>query len=331
MGVLKTKRSAAAVSIAALLSLASLQAVAARRSEARHDIWITLGTQGGPQPSAKRSQPANLLLRNGNAILVDAGDGVSGRLAAAGIAIQSVHMIFLSHLHFDHTGGLMGLLALNCATSAQGQFSIYGPPGTREMVEGMIAAMRPAVTAGYGAKSSPPCSPSEMLRVTELRTGAEIRLGDIVVRAVENSHYGTYAHAAQESRPISLSFRFDTPDRSVVYTGDTGPSEAVTQLARGADILVSEVIDLDPTVNQIKRQAPTLSPGALAAVVDHLRAHHLTPQQVGVLARTAKVKHVILTHQLPGGTDAGSIAALRRGVAKEFDGAVLVAADLDRY
>src|SRR5215813_8608246 len=75
--------------------------------------WITLGTQGGPSPSADRSEPANLLLVDGQPWIVDCGDGAMDRLAAAGFQPDQVHTAFISHLHPDHIGGLLGLIALH--------------------------------------------------------------------------------------------------------------------------------------------------------------------------------------------------------------------------
>src|SRR3546814_9055168 len=63
--------------------------------------------------------------------------------------------------------------------------------------------------------------------------------GRVKVFAAENTHYQTF----NAGRDKSFSYRFETPGRVIVFSGDTGPSEALTELARGADILVSEVID----------------------------------------------------------------------------------------
>ena len=101
------------------------------------------------------------------------------------------------------------------------------------------AAAPPAAVAG----SRPDEAPEDTVEVTEIRDGARLSLDGFTVTAAENTHYSFPPGSDMDKRFDSLSFRFDLPDRSIVYTGDTGPSDAVTALARGADVLVSELID----------------------------------------------------------------------------------------
>ena len=91
-----------------LAALATSSALGADRD----GTWITLGTAAGPIPDPVRSQPANVLVLGEKAYVVDAGDGTAGRLAQAGVSLHAIDAIFISHLHFDHTGGLAVLLAL---------------------------------------------------------------------------------------------------------------------------------------------------------------------------------------------------------------------------
>jgi ribonuclease BN (tRNA processing enzyme) len=74
--------------------------------------WITLGTRAGPLASPVSSQPANLLVAGDANILVDVRDGTSARLAAVGIPAARITAVFISHLHWDHTGGLAAILGL---------------------------------------------------------------------------------------------------------------------------------------------------------------------------------------------------------------------------
>ena len=293
--------------------------------------WITLGTQGGPVPNPDRSQPANVLITADGPIVVDAGDGVSSRLAGAGVSLASVRTIFLSHLHFDHTAGLAGLLGLRYAISAPGSLKIYGPPGTRALVAGLVASMRPASEAGYGLPGQKSPEPATGVEVIEMVGGSSVAIGGLTARAVENSHYSFDPDSPEAKRFKSLSFRFEAGRRSFVYTGDTGESDALVDLARGADLLVSEVMDLDATVAEIKRTTPLLPPAALLGVTEHLRLHHLTPEQVGALARRAAVKRVVLTHQLPGATSPAAQKAMLQGVARLYSGPVVLASDMDRF
>ena len=110
----------------------------------------------------------------------------------------------------------------------------------------------------------------------------------------------------------SFAYRFDLPDRSIVFTGDTGPSESIEKLAQGAELLVSEMMDIPLTIEKLKRtNAERESPvpdSVLESVFQHLRDHHVTAQQVGEMAAGAGVKAVVVSHFV-GKEDAKSQAA----------------------
>src|SRR3546814_10475969 len=90
--------------------------------------------------------------------------------------------------------------------------------------------------------------------------------------------------------------RFDTADRSIVYTEDTGPSVAVERLAQHADILISEIVDPIAAIAALKAKRQDLSPAALAAFDAHFRKQHLSPADVGLMARRAVVTSLVVTH-----------------------------------
>src|SRR3546814_19392211 len=101
--------------------------------------------------------------------------------------------------------------------------------------------MESATTAASNIRARAGKPPAESVRVIELHDGWSGRIGGVVVTAVSNSHYALQPDAPGSTKRDTYSFRFDTPDRSLVYTGDTGPSVAVERLAQNADILISEI------------------------------------------------------------------------------------------
>lgn len=314
------------LSIAFLLSASVCIAQSRSPDQQMVSKFITLGTQGGPNVDPKRSQPANLLRVGQEPVVIDAGDGTAERLAQAGVNVSSVRTIFLSHLHLDHTAGMQALIGLRWMTNAPGMLTVYGPPGTDALVSGLLASMAPAQAAGFGYPGSSMPDAAAGIRVVELRGDLPVLLPWGKIRAVRNSHY-SFAHDTPEAeKNVSLSYRFELPDRVIVYTGDTGESDAVATLAKGADLLVSEVIDLDYFYAH-----PPFAPGTPDAVrngvMRHLEEHHLTPAQVGRIASAAHVAKVVLTH-LSGCEDQANPTRCISGVRAAYSGPVEQAEDL---
>lgn len=300
--------------------------------EQPHSEWVTLGTQSGPTPRATKSQPANLLHYADQYILVDAGDGAAEQLAKAGVRLAAVRTVFISHLHFDHTSGLFAILGLRYQLSNP-PITVYGPLGTKKLVDGLVAAMQPFVDLGSGQMRGGRMPPADYVKVVEIPEGGTVQVGAVKVTAVRNSHYSFPTESPHYKYP-SFSYRFNMPDRVIVYTGDTGPSAAVEALAAHADLLVSEVVDADYILAQIKAEQLETPPVPEApqepspATIHHMTAEHLSPENVGLLAQHAGVSHLVLTHQeLKPGTDQETIAR----VARNYKGAISLAKDLDRF
>lgn len=293
--------------------------------------FVTLGTMGGPLASSTRSQPANALVLGKDVYLVDVGDGTAEQLAKANLQLRQVRAIFISHLHFDHTGGLAAVLGLRYQLGVYDKLRIYGPPGTRDLVRGLMASMEPAVQAGYGIEGEKIVPLSDTAEVFELNGGANVAVDSFSVRTAQNTHYSFPVGGEKDKRFKSLSFRFDLPGKSIVYTGDTGPSSDVEKLAADADIYVSEVIDLDATIANIHRSNPGFSGPALDGVIKHLSEHHVSPLQVGEMAKRAGVGRVVLTHIAPGTSNPEDIAKFKAAIAQNYKGEIAVANDLDRF
>jgi ribonuclease BN (tRNA processing enzyme) len=126
----------------------------------------------------------------------------------------------------------------------------------------------------------------------------------------------------------SYAYRIETPHGAIVFTGDTGPSDAVVRLAKGADVLVSEVSDfatIGAFVDRLAKQNHW-APERRNQFMEHMTKEHLDIKDVGQMAAAAQVKSVLLYHWDPA--DPASYVA---GVAKYFSGPVFGSADLQRY
>ena len=294
--------------------------------------FVTLGTLGGPMPNMKRGQPANLIIRKGEAHLVDVGDGAATRLIAAGSDFKDLKSIFISHIHFDHTGGLFGVLGLRLQTRTQTPLTIYGPPGTKIIVETLLEAMEPGSDSGYGVPGEIALDPASSVSVVELDDGSQIEVGDMKVTAVSNTHYSFEPGSDKEKKYRSLSYRFDLPSRSIVYSGDSGPSENLARLADGADLLVTEMIDEQATIKGLRPRVQHLSQEAFDQMVEHLTTHHLTTSDIGAMAAKANVGSVVVTH-LAGGGDRrpGASARYVDEIHELYKGDVTIANDMERF
>ena len=293
---------------------------------------VLLGTGAGPIPRKDRSQPANLLVVGGRPYLVDAGNGVARQLAHAGYVPSDVRTVFITHHHIDHNADMGALMSFawiednkrNDKSVAPMRF--YGPASTSTLVqaaEGFLAVSERIFRAGV--PMAPVTGRFEGHDITG--PGEVFRDDHIVVTAVENSHYiGANANATA-SADKSYSYRFDTPGRSIVFCGDTGPSESLTTLAKNADVLVCEVNDIEASMKEIA-STTRLPPLVLKAVRMHMERQHITPEQIGQLAQKANVKSVVLTHYAPGLDGETDLSKYTDGVRKYFSGVVIAGRDL---
>ena len=293
---------------------------------------VLLGTGAGPIPRKERSQPANLLVVGGRPYLIDAGNGVARQLAHAGYVPSDVRTVFITHHHVDHNADMGALMSFawiednkrNDKSVAPMRF--YGPASTSTLVQaaqGFLAVSERIFRAGV--PMTPVAGRFEGHDITG--PGEVFRDDRTVVTAVENSHYmGANANTAAAADK-SYSYRFDTPGRSIVFCGDTGPSDALTVLAKNADVLVCEVNDLEASMKEIA-STMRLPPLVLKAVRMHMEKQHITPEQIGQMAQKANVKSVVLTHYAPGSDGETDLSKYTDGVRRYFSGAVIAGRDL---
>jgi ribonuclease BN (tRNA processing enzyme) len=285
-------------------------------------IFTTLGTMGGPVANPQRSQPAHILHNNKHAILLDAGDGTAAQLAKAGLSLQAIQTIILSHSHIDHTGGLFAVLGTRFQEPVASELTIYGPPGTQRMIDGILAGLHPLVRT-----RSAQVSHALQCTIIEITDGSLFTIGSTRITAAANTHYSFKPSSKNAFLYQSLSYRFDMPERSLVYTGDTGPSPNIERLAQHVDLLVSEVIDPHAEMNRAGKKHP-IPFYAKPILMNHFKKQHLTAEAVGSLAQRANAKALVLIHNA---LDTEDIAISRRTIGLHYDGPIAFADDLESF
>ena len=278
-----------------------------------------------------RAQSSNLLIVNGAQYLIDAGDGVTRRLIRLGANFRNIDNVFITHPHSDHVGGLGALMGLIYDLNCNKPVDIYGPPGTAASVQGLLQFLTVSseIRISDGTNTIPI---SKLFGGHDAGVGTIFQDANVKVSAVENTHFHFQPGSPAYGKYKSYSYRFDAADRSVVFTGDTGPSDAVTQLAKGADMLVSEATNpVDEfKEGQIKQGSwQSKTPEEQAGLIRHHIEEHLLPEEVGKIAAGAGVKTVVLTHLQPSpNNDYSRYIEL---VKQSFSGRVLVAKDLMEF
>lgn len=300
-----------------LLLAASLVAAAAVRpgpspaaTPAVSPASITLlGTGGGPGGRAERAGIATLLQVGGKNFLIDAGEGVSRQLARAGVSERQIDRVLITHLHDDHTAGLLGLATFAFTLRAK-SMEIFGPAGTQDLVRGLVSVLNVSaqIRMSEGRFAT---DPAGFLRAQEFASGAVYAADGVKITAVENTHFRLPA-GSPAARNKSYSLRFDFRGKSVVFTGDTGPSRSLVEFTQGADVLIAEMV------------SPADRKAVPPAVREHMDLEHLSPTEVGLLAEEAGVKTLILSHV--GEVDHADLAEVRRN----FRGPVILGKDLMR-
>lgn len=282
-----TRRHLLGASVLALASMAlPLPWAMASSPPAQRSRLILLGTAGGPTPKLDRSAPANAIVVGDDIYIIDCGDGVARQMVKAGLDLGKIRDVFITHQHSDHNADYGNLLLLAWATNLNTKVDTWGPPPLQRMTELFLAMQAYDIHIREIDEGRPPLAP---LIVPHEITHAGPVMHDNNVKVTA---------ALVQHGPVkpAFAYRFDCPDRAIVFSGDTRPSDNLVALAQGADILVHEVVDLDAIDQVVKDES--MAPRLRA----HLQTAHTSMAQVGQIATRAGVKTLVLNHFVPGTT-----------------------------
>jgi ribonuclease BN (tRNA processing enzyme) len=297
---------------------ATIAKTRAALKDAKGTKLVILGTGAGPGPRQARRMTSHVMLHEGAADVLDCGLGVSRQYARTDIPFSALKSIFITHHHPDHNIEYGPLLVLGWIGGMRQSVRAYGPPPLAQMTEDYLRSMKQ--TIAFWAEDFR-LQPLGMIEVHELpQAGPVMQDENVKVSSVLVQH-----------PPVTpaYGYRFDFPDRSMAFSGDTVPLDAVAQMAKGADILVHEAINMAAEEALVR--------GAIAAgripaekfdiVMAHMRADHSPTEDVGRIAEEAGVKTLVLSHLAPGDNSV-SDETWRSAAAKHFRGQIIVASDL---
>jgi ribonuclease BN (tRNA processing enzyme) len=269
------------------------------------------------------------LVVRGSLYLVDAGDNVARRIQESGHDFRAVDKVFLTHLHGDHTWGLAHLVGSAWQYHRKRPIDVYGS-GVEPLVRGLIAYLTPNAEIWALTGKAPL---TDVVRAHEIQPGVIYRDANVTVTAVENTHFHFKRESPAYGKYRSYSYRFDTPTRAIVFTGDTSTSDALTELARGADVLVTEVADPDAVVALLKQTGgwAKRTPAEQEGLVRHLTESHLSAVEVGRLAAKAGVGRVVMTHLVPTVDPADRYERYVTEARRHYAGPIAIAEDLMRF
>jgi ribonuclease BN (tRNA processing enzyme) len=276
---------------------------------------VMLGT-GTPNADPDRSGPSVAIVVNDTPYLVDCGPGVVRRAASAhrngvkGLAVAKLRRLFLTHLHSDHTVGYSDFLFTPAVLERDEPVEIFGPPGTKALNAHIQKAFAEDIAIRlHGLEPSKPRGYLVNVHEIRLKTTMDVIYRDenVTVKAFPVKH-GSWKYA--------YGYRFETPDRTVVISGDTAVADSVIEACRGCDVLIHEVY----STAGFARRPPEWQ--------RYHAAFHTSSKELAQLATKAKPGLLVLYHQLFWGTTPEQlIEEVRQG----YGGKVVSGNDLDVY
>lgn len=274
---------------------------------------ILLGTKGGPRVGGTgRNNPSTLVLINDIPYVIDCGYGTTRQLLAAGVSLNRLRYIFITHHHSDHNLEYGTLFYNAWVTGLPARIDAYGPAGLEKMTRDFFSYMKLDIDVRIEDEGRP--DPRKQIFAHDIQKQGVVLQNDVVK-----------VSAALVRHPLvkqAFAYRFDAKDRSVVLSGDTTYAPELAEFAKGADVLVHEVMYL-PGIEALVKRLPNAT-----RLREHLLASHTVPEDVGKIAARAGVMTLVLSHFVPGDDPSITDEQWMEGVRKHFSGRIIVGKDL---
>jgi ribonuclease BN (tRNA processing enzyme) len=272
---------------------------------------VLLGT-GTPNADPERSGPAVAVVVNDTPYLIDFGPGVVRRAAAAfqkgvkGLKVDKLKTAFVTHLHSDHTVGYADLIFTPWTLERKEPLQVFGPKGLKAMTGHLLNAYSQDIDIRVNG-GEPANHTGYKVMAREIKPGVIYKDDNVTVKAFLVKH-GAW--------PQAFGYRFETPDKTIVISGDCVPSQSVVENCNGCDVLVHEVYS---TTGFAKRPPEWQK---------YHSNFHTSSRQLAEIAVKAKPKLLVLYHQLFWGS---SEEDLLKEIQQDYKGKVVSGRDLDIY
>jgi ribonuclease Z len=293
--------------VAVALALFALSLTCAAADQSATTKVVLLGT-GNPGPTPDHSGPATAIVVGDRAYLVDFGPGVVRRAEAAAaqgttaLAPTNLTIAFLTHLHSDHTAGYPDLIFTPWVVGRK-ELNVYGPEGLEEMTKHVLEAWREDIEIRTkGLERKPPL----VIHAHDVDPGVVYKDDKVRVTAFQVAH-GEWAHA--------FGYRFDTPGRSIVISGDTSPSSELVAHCHPCDVLIHEVY-------LPSRSVPT---SIMPDWVAYRSKYHTSTDQLAEIANRTKPGILIVYHNTVPDEQ------ILREIQRSYHGKVVIGHDLETY
>ena len=263
-------------------------------------IEITFLGTGCMQPTKERNHSAIVLKYKNETILMDCGEGTQRQMRIAGIKPTNITKLLISHWHGDHVFGIPGLLSTMGADQFPKKLSVFGPSGSKKFMKNLFTSFNSKSIIEHD--------------VTEVKSGVIFENDDFILRAEQLEHSvkcvgfsfiekdrrrvdmskakkfglkeGIELGKLQDGKSITFNGKKITPDdvtyivpgKKISYIADTVPCDGANELARDADVLISEGTHLDDIKEKTEKYM------------------HLTVKLAALIASENNAKKLVITH-----------------------------------
>lgn len=272
---------------------------------------ILLGT-GTPNPDPNHAGSSIAIVVDNNAYIVDFGAGIVRQAAKMTpqyggnypqLAAKNLKIAFLTHLHSDHTIGFPDLLLTPWVLERDVPLKVFGPVGTKNLTDNITEAYNADID--YRLNGLEPANEHGWkVETNEFSEDGIIYVDSLIKVEAFKVVHGTW--------PNAFGFRFTTPDKTIVISGDTRPCDNILEYSREADILIHEVYSY---FRWTKRNE---------FWKNYHKSNHTSTYELAELASKAKPGKVVLYHLLFWGDTEED---LLKEIGEKYDGEVIVGHD----